>query len=124
MVVAGVLVVGAGVAFAFERGHPDANLTTPGAALWWALVTTTTVGYGDYFPVTPEGRGVAVLLMLLGISLLSVVTANIAAFFVEQNADAQDDVSRRLDRIEQLLLEQRAGSAGQSNDPSILRADG
>ncbi len=52
-------------------------------ALWWAATTVTTVGYGDTFPVTAAGRGAAVLLMLAGITIFGVITANLAAFFVE-----------------------------------------
>lgn len=96
-----VLIVAGGVlAYAFERNLPDSNITSPADAIWWALVTATTVGYGDHFPLSPEGRGVAIGLMLVGIGLLSVVTANIAAFFVEAEADS---TAERLERIERLL---------------------
>jgi len=61
-----------------------------GTALWWAVSTVTTVGYGDAYPVTPEAKGVAVLLMLVGIVLFSVVTANVAALLVETDREAQD----------------------------------
>ncbi|TDD33854.1 two pore domain potassium channel family protein [Nonomuraea terrae] len=67
-----------------ERGAPDANIETIGDALWWSLVTMTTVGYGDRFPVTGEGRLVAAGLMIAGIALLGVVTAAIASWFVER----------------------------------------
>ena len=59
-----------------------------GEALWWAVVTMTTVGYGDYVPKTPGGRGLAVLLILVGIGVFGVVTANIAALFVEGERDS------------------------------------
>lgn len=112
LVVIGVISAGAGLTYAFERDAPDANITSFGDALWWAVVTATTVGYGDRFPVSQEGRGVALLLMLVGISLLSVVTANIAAFFVEQSVAAEEaDINARLDRIEQLLRDSQASAA-------------
>ena len=84
IVLAGVAVVfaGAGGVLAFERGA-GGGLDDYGTALWWAMATVTTVGYGDSVPVTPEGRGVAILLMLVGIAFFSWVTANIAAFLVE-----------------------------------------
>jgi voltage-gated potassium channel len=75
-----------------ERGDPDANITTYGDALWWATTTVTTVGYGDRFPVTWEGRMFAVALMLVGISLVGVVTASVAAWLianVERRPDAE-----------------------------------
>ena len=65
-----------------ERGDPDANITNFGDALWWATTTVTTVGYGDHFPVTWEGRLFAVALMVVGISLVGVVTASVAAWLI------------------------------------------
>jgi voltage-gated potassium channel len=62
------------------------------------VTTPTTVGYGDRFPMSPAGRGMAVVLMVSGIALFAVITASIAAYFVEQNAE-QDDLASRLDRI-------------------------
>jgi voltage-gated potassium channel len=111
LAVVGALIIGGGLlAWAFERAHPDAEITSAADGVWWALVTATTVGYGDAVPLTGEGRGVAVLLMLVGISLLSVVTANIAAFFVEEGdggkAELQQelaDLHERFDRLEHLL---------------------
>ena len=77
-----------------ERNAPRATITTFGDALWWAFTTITTVGYGDRYPVTGQGRLVAVLLMLAGIALLGVVTAAVASWFVgrvTEAAQAQDD---------------------------------
>ncbi|MQA32478.1 potassium channel family protein [Modestobacter roseus] len=71
-----------------ERDAPDAVITSYGDAVWWALTTITTVGYGDTYPVTTEGRLVAVLLMVGGIALLGVVTAAVASWFVGRVADA------------------------------------
>ncbi|CCH87329.1 Voltage-gated potassium channel [Modestobacter italicus] len=77
-----------------ERGAPGASITSYGDAVWWALTTITTVGYGDEYPVTGDGRLVAVLLMVSGIALLGVVTAAVASWFVgrvAEAAQAQDD---------------------------------
>lgn len=67
-----------------ERGAPGSNIQTFPEALWWAFVTISTVGYGDYTPVTLEGRIIAVALMLGGIALLGVVTATLASWIVER----------------------------------------
>lgn len=74
-----------------ERGEPGATITTFGEAMWWAMVTVTTVGYGDHYPVTGLGRAVAAALMVVGISLLGVVTASVAAWFVNAERAAAAD---------------------------------
>jgi voltage-gated potassium channel len=67
-----------------ERGHSGAHIETFGASLWWSVATLTTVGYGDYYPVTTQGRFVAVGLMLAGIAVLGVVTASFATWLIER----------------------------------------
>ena len=67
-----------------ERANPDANIRSFGDAAWWAAATVPTVGYGDRYPTTTEGRFIAVGLFLTGIALLGVVTAAIASWFVEK----------------------------------------
>jgi voltage-gated potassium channel len=79
-----------------ERDAPDATITTFGDAVWWTLTTISTVGYGDRYPVTVEGRIVASALMVAGIALLGVVTASIASWFVETLRTARDDTDARL----------------------------
>jgi voltage-gated potassium channel len=76
-----------------EQDVSDANIATIGDALWWACTTVTTVGYGDYFPVTLEGRVVAVVLMVVGIGLVGTVTASVAAWLLAriEGGRAQED---------------------------------
>ncbi len=62
---------------------PHANIKTATDALWWTFVTITTVGYGDYSPVTPEGRLLGGALMTVGIGLFGTFTAYVASWFVE-----------------------------------------
>jgi voltage-gated potassium channel len=96
--------VGAAIELAFEQHAPGANIHDFGDALWWAVVTVTTVGYGDKYPVSAGGRGVAVVLMLTGIGLVGVLSATVASYFVGQRADADmTELHRRLDRIESAL---------------------
>ncbi len=87
----GVVLAGAGLTWAFEHNHPDSSIQSFPDALWWAVVTCTTVGYGDLAPVTPAGRGVAVVLMIVGVGLLSTLTANVASVFVQQDARSEGD---------------------------------
>jgi len=74
-----------------ERSSPEATITSFGDAMWWAITTMTTVGYGDHFPVTARGRLVGVALMLGGIALLGVVTATLASWLVEAVAAEQQE---------------------------------
>lgn len=69
-----------------ERTDPNASITSFGQAVWWAITTVTTVGYGDGYPVTTTGRIVAALLMLGGISLIGAITATFASWIVERVA--------------------------------------
>ena len=68
-----IIIMGAAI-LDIERNAPGANIKTPMDALWWGLVTVTTIGYGDRFPVTTEGRLVAGILIIFGIALISTLT--------------------------------------------------
>jgi voltage-gated potassium channel len=82
-----------------ERDQPGANIESFGDALWWALTTVTTVGYGDRFPVTTTGRFVSAGLMIAGIALLGVVTATFATWLIERvrEVDEHAQVATRRD---------------------------
>ncbi|GHJ61160.1 hypothetical protein NOK12_36780 [Nocardioides sp. OK12] len=86
---ASALAVGLGALAALdaERYAAGANLTSYGDSLWWAATTVTTVGYGDHYPVTTEGRFVAVALMLVGIGLVGAVTASVATWILGHVAE-------------------------------------
>lgn len=115
-----LVAVAGGLVLDAERNADGANITSAADALWWAATTVTTVGYGDRFPVTGQGRLVAVGLMVAGIALLGVVTASVAAWFVRRFTALEQlegeverdsaatitslaDVVARLDRIERAL---------------------
>lgn len=70
-----------------ERSANGSNIKTFEDGLWWAITTVTTVGYGDRFPTTNEGRALAVLLMITGISLIGVITASVASWFVRMSTN-------------------------------------
>lgn len=76
-----VLVFAAVAVVYFERGAPNSNITTVGEGLWWGGETVSTVGYGDYYPVTVGGRIVAGVLFVNGVALLSIITAGLAQRF-------------------------------------------
>ena len=92
-----LLVVLAGASISYAEAE---NFDNPWRGMWWAITTVTTVGYGDVTPKEPVGRIIAALLMLVGIGFLSLLTAAVAARFVDDDAR---DVGRTLDRIEERL---------------------
>jgi voltage-gated potassium channel len=77
-----VLVVSSIVVLAFESGSADGNIKSGGDALWWAIVTMTTVGYGDRFPVTMGGRITAVFVMFMGVGIIGALASILASFLV------------------------------------------
>jgi voltage-gated potassium channel len=111
LLIALVVVIGAAALMVqLERGAPDRNIDSFAEALWWGVTTVTTVGYGDTYPVTAAGRGIAAVLMVLGIGIFGLLAASLAAFFIEQDTggEAEDrltDIQVRLGRIEQRLLD-------------------
>lgn len=71
-----------GIVLYAEQGAPNANILTYPEAVWWAVVTITTVGYGDYYPVTTLGRSMAVILMFFGIGIIGVLSSYLATMFI------------------------------------------
>jgi voltage-gated potassium channel len=94
-----------------EKGAAGANIASAGDAIWWALVTITTVGYGDQYPVTLNGRVIGTFLLFAGICLFSVLTGFIANAFLAprtrlRRARRADDVTAALAAVRDLLTEQ------------------
>jgi len=79
-----IVIMGAAI-LDIERSAPGSNIHTPMDALWWGLVTITTIGYGDKFPVTTEGRLVAGILIIFGVAMISTITASFAAWILSHN---------------------------------------
>jgi voltage-gated potassium channel len=117
---AGTLFLGAWLVLLFEDHAKGSNIHNYPDALWWAIVTVTTVGYGDRYPATSGGRAVAVVLMLVGIGLIGVLTATVASLFVKEHTDANRqeyqrghaDIGQRLSVISDRLadVERRLGA--------------
>ena len=107
-------VTGASVYYA-EAPDPNANITTAGDAIWWGLVTITTVGYGDQYPVTEAGRIIGVFLLFAGIGLFSVLTGFIANIFLAPPAkprlQPRDRATSEIVAVRTLLAEQEERAA-------------
>ncbi len=101
-----------------EARSPDANITTGGDALWWGIVTVTTVGYGDQFPVTTGGRFVGVVVLVVGVALFGTFTGFLANSFLSSpkgDTDAPDadpgSTAAMLGDVRRELAEQEDRSA-------------
>ena len=92
---AATLFLGAWLVLLLEDNAKGSNIHDYPDALWWAIVTVTTVGYGDRYPVSEGGRAVAAVLMLLGIGLIGVLTATVASVFVKEHTDASKEEFRK-----------------------------
>lgn len=91
-----------------ERGAPGAEIVNLEDAVWWSFETITTVGYGDFVPVTGLGRLFAVFIMFFGISVLSTVTATVAASLArrrQESSSPTDDVMKELTELKSMVAD-------------------
>jgi len=104
-----------------EQGNPHANITTYTNAVWWAFVTITTVGYGDYYPVTTVGRLLAIILMFAGLGIIGVLSSYLASMFIslqnrrEKKTDEGNGNGENKDESEE-------GQGNDEDDTSSLKA--
>jgi voltage-gated potassium channel len=123
-----VITFGAVLVLSAERDYPGSNIHTYGEAVWWACVTVTTVGYGDYVPVSPTGRGIATLMLFNGVAIISVITATISSRFVSDPGKGElpvtlDKVDERLERIEAALADLAAQGVRLPDLPELRTDD-
>lgn len=88
--VGSIVVVAAVAMYLFEAGQPGTRVVSLMDAVYWAVITVTTVGYGDVIPVTPEGRGVAMVLVFVGIGVISFATSIVVMAFHEKMRELRD----------------------------------
>jgi voltage-gated potassium channel len=108
LVIIGLIVGGGLVVEEVERNAPGASIHGVANGLWWAVTTVTTMGDAKLSPVTPAGRGIAVLLMIAGVGLIGALAASLASFFIEQRQEDTvqpqiAEVMAKLQRIEDVL---------------------
>ncbi|MBC7300883.1 MAG: potassium channel family protein [Nocardia sp.] len=94
--------------FDAEYGAPESKIESFGDALWWSMVTVTTVGFGDVYPVTTEGRLVSLILMTLGIGLISFAIGTMTSWVVEQLKTVDDAADRAEIMLRELVDEVKA----------------
>lgn len=82
-----LMIIFSGIAILQVEKAPTSNIKTAEDAIWWAYTTITTVGYGDKYPVTTEGRIIAMVLMTVGVGLFGTFTAYVASFFVSEKKE-------------------------------------
>jgi voltage-gated potassium channel len=101
-----LIVLAASAILQFETSS-EANIRTPEDAVWWAVVTITTVGYGDKYPLSTEGRLMAALLMTAGVGLFGTFSGFVAAWFLAAPAAqaevAQEKETAAIDRLERKI---------------------
>lgn len=100
-----------------ERGQPGATIRSFPDALWWSGVTVTTVGYGDVYPVSEVGRVVAFALMLVGVSMIGVVTASIAAWFVGRTDPPTTELLDEIHALRTQLARQGVETSPERHSP-------
>lgn len=104
-----------------ERGASGAEITDLGDAIWWSFETITTVGYGDFVPVTDLGRFYAVMIMFFGISVLSTVTATVAASLArsrQATSDPNFEVLQQISELKTLVQSLQTELTTRKTDPS------
>lgn len=80
-----LVVIFSSISILIVEKDPGSNIKSAEDALWWSIVTVTTVGYGDKYPVTTEGRLIGVILMFVGVGVFGVFTGYIASWFTQEN---------------------------------------
>jgi voltage-gated potassium channel Kch len=90
----------------FEEYAPGANITTAGDALWWGYVTATTVGYGDYYPVTTGGRLAGLIMLTVGVGLFATFSGFLANAFLSPRRRKPAETTPELSELKVLLDQQ------------------
>ena len=101
--------------YVVEKNAPDSTITNMGDAFWWAMVTVTTVGYGDVYPVTMEGKMIATVVMVIGIAILGILISTLGAQLIESRIKSQSKkeensiktlIKNKIDKLEGLQNEE------------------
>lgn len=119
-----LLVTFSSIAILIAEVGPEVNIKSAEDAIWWSVTTMTTVGYGDKYPTTTEGRLIAMVLMFAGVGLFGTLSGLVASFFLGKQQEESEELLKVLTRLEELegkLLQQsqaREGDSTQSRNQS------
>jgi voltage-gated potassium channel len=119
--VALLLIVFCSIAILNFETAPESNIKTAEDAIWWAFATVTTVGYGDRFPVTSEGRFIATILMCSGVGLFGTFSGFLAAWFIGPSESLESKISDELRGLREEIAKLQEAVAARS---PALRAAG
>jgi len=103
-----LLTVGSGLIIAAEANSPEANITTTGDALWWAFVTVSTVGYGDYYPVTTAGKLVAIVVIMCGVGIFGMISGLMTSIITTPDQSREKKQVQQTNKIlEEMVTQQK-----------------
>jgi len=106
-----------------ESEAPGANIKTAGAAIWWAFETISTVGYGDYYPVTTFGRCVGVFTMIFGVGMFGAITATVLSALKFDSGSSSDDELEALRRENEQLKKAAAGGTSAAETQKVKNSN-
>ncbi len=117
-----LLMVSSSIAILNCENAPGSNIKTASDAIWWSFVTITTVGYGDFYPVTLAGRIIAAVLMVAGVGLFGAFTAYVASYFIQHPGETSSveilnelkAINRRLETLKSINEQKERNEAGKS----------
>lgn len=112
-----LLVTFSSIAILIAEVGPEVNIKSAEDAIWWSVTTMTTVGYGDKYPITTEGRLIAMVLMFAGVGLFGTLSGLVASFFLGKQQEESEELRNVLARLEELegkLVQQSQARAGGS----------
>ncbi len=116
-----LLIVFSSIAILHVEVAPDSNIHGPEDALWWSIVTITTVGYGDRFPTTSEGRIIGTALMVSGVGLFAVLSGAFASWFTRTANDGHDALSDETNAQIAILIEEIRTLRAEIRNPENTR---
>ncbi|MFI5099096.1 MAG: potassium channel family protein [Actinomycetes bacterium] len=121
LLLVGILVLefGSLTMLALEKNAPDSNITTASDALWYVIVTMSTVGYGDQYPVSKAGRELGTFIIVVGVGIFGTLTGYLANLFLAPRKDepareaatTPDEARKQLDQLKQLMEQQQTAIA-------------